>query len=404
MYFNSKFPSAFISTTVLDRTGSDRYTVQHYSIKTRYAFERSVSLSQIMNFLSSCLDSPEARNLRGIKLPLPCTSARELRKNMLKIKQSSPESWIIFRLFQRQISPHRAAVDLLAEIAQDRGPGHVLVRIAADLADHAICHPYLRSILMELISALHSFSSDTPHRWDFLFLFSLALGQIMTYGHEDLFNNDWSQDDLFDLKRDYISASAFCADVLNVVKHVRVGQEKTTSLDDAFDILRFAVEEEPSSPRKPVRHKNPDIDISAAATYMIHAGKVFFEASKRGSEECCITGKGGYDSPFPTLFKCYISRPCHFDFHYFHDLGTVFCHFSTFLTKIIIIQPRRTARSRNRNRLSWLPYSFVGRRMWYEPPAMAVLEIAIRATCRQSRTSAGDKTARPHGCPFHEGP
>lgn len=74
---------------------------------------------------------------------------------------------------------------------------------------------------------------------------------------------------------DHIHLNRFIARLLSALGDVENPGETITGLDDALFILSAGLEENPDS------HKLPDVDIPAAAQYMIHAGEVFFEGCKK---------------------------------------------------------------------------------------------------------------------------
>lgn len=79
-----------------------------------------------------------------------------------------------------------------------------------------------------------------------------------------------------DLISDHIHLNRFIARLLSALGDVENPGERITGPDDALFILSTGLEDNSES------HNLPDVDILAAAQYMIHAGELFFEACQRG--------------------------------------------------------------------------------------------------------------------------
>lgn len=214
---------------------------------------------------SSCLD------LKDNEPSLPDQVSSALRKEILQDDQPSAESLIIFRLVNGYLSPHVAAIDLLATIAEAQDVSKLLITITTEIASLGIDYPTLHPNLIALISAIYDLPSLTSQRSEFLSSLSSSLGDLTQANYGHLF-----EDKSPGLIRDHMIANALYARLLNVVGHVQVPQERIFGLDDALFILSGALENEATA------HEDPNIDVPTAAMYMIHAGKVFFEESKKG--------------------------------------------------------------------------------------------------------------------------
>lgn len=193
-----------------------------------------------------------------------------LRKDILGHNQPSVESLIIFRLVNGHISPHRAAIGLLATIARIQAPSKLLLEIAIELASLVAKYPVLHPHLIALISAIYRLPSSTSQRSEFLSSFSQNLGDFAEGSYGNLFDNKSP-----DLITEHEAINGFYARLLNAVGDWQIPEEVIADLHDALFIVSGAMENEPTV------HGNPDIDVPSAAMYMIHASKFFFEESKR---------------------------------------------------------------------------------------------------------------------------
>ena len=79
-----------------------------------------------------------------------------------------------------------------------------------------------------------------------------------------------------DLISDHIHLNRFLARLLLALDNPEGPGDHITGLDDALFILSTSLEEHADS------HDLPNVDIHAAAQYMIHAGELFFEACEKG--------------------------------------------------------------------------------------------------------------------------
>ena len=199
--------------------------------------------------------------------------ATSLRQEILQTEQPSPESLIIFHLVNGHTSPHLAAIDLLITITQAHKPSELLTIITTDLASVVTEYPTLHPQLIALVSAIYSLSSSTPQRSAFLSSLSSSLGDLTQANYGNLFENN---QDGSDLVRDHVTTHGFYARLLDAVGHVQIPNERISGLDDALFILRNSLEAEETV------HGNSNIDIPAAAMYMIHAGNILFKESQKG--------------------------------------------------------------------------------------------------------------------------
>lgn len=193
-----------------------------------------------------------------------------LRKEILEGGPSSAESSIIFGLINGRTSPCVAAVDLLAVVARAQDSLEVMDFIIERLFSLITDYPLLQPHLIALLSAMYNLPSSTPQRREFLGVFSQWAREATHADYSHLFNEE-----LPELIRDYIAMSGFYARLLNLMGEWPVLEGDITGLWDALFVLCEAIEDETTA------HTNPNIDISAAAMYLIHAGEILFKESKK---------------------------------------------------------------------------------------------------------------------------
>ena len=156
--------------------------------------------------------------------------------------------------------------------------------LASLAADYPVLHPHL----IALISAIYRLPSSTSRRTEFLGSFSQNLGDSTQANYGHLFENNWPY-----LKANHEAINGFYARLLNAVGDWQIPEEVITGLYDALFIVSGAIEDEPTA------HENPDIDVPAAAMYMIHASTLFFEESKKGYDDASMPFSANH-------FECFV--------------------------------------------------------------------------------------------------
>ena len=99
-----------------------------------------------------------------------------------------------------------------------------------------------------------------------------AIGDTAQSNYGDLFEERQCTRNLIS---DHIHLNRFLARLLSALNGTGNEQERIMELDDALLILSTGLEGHAES------HDLPDVDIPAAAQYVIHAGEVFFEECKK---------------------------------------------------------------------------------------------------------------------------
>lgn len=208
------------------------------------------------------------------EISLPNQVSIALRKDILHTDQPSPESLILFHLINGHTSPHLAAIDLLATVAQAHDPMSLSLltrEIAARAMEYLTLHPQF----IALISAVYSLPLSTPQRLEFLGSLSTSIGDLTYMYYEGLYETVPPHQNLSVITRHYIALNAFYARLLSAVGEVQVPQEVIQGLKDALFVISGALENEKTA------HNYPNVDVPTAAMYMIHAEKLFFEESMK---------------------------------------------------------------------------------------------------------------------------
>ncbi len=114
---------------------------------------------------------------------------------------------------------------------------------------------------------------STEMRSSFVSEMATTIGDTTQSNYGNLFDDRHRTPDLIS---DHIHLNRFIAGLLSALGSFEDPQESITGLDDALFILSTGLEENTES------HKMPDVDIPAAAQYIIHAGELLFKACKKG--------------------------------------------------------------------------------------------------------------------------
>ena len=103
--------------------------------------------------------------------------------------------------------------------------------------------------------------------------FATSIGDITQSNYGLLFEASKRNQSLI---RDHIQIHGFLSRLLSALGGLEDPKGRLTAFSDALFILSTSLEEHPDS------HNLPDVDVPAAAQYMIHAGTILFEECKKG--------------------------------------------------------------------------------------------------------------------------
>jgi len=181
---------------------------------------------------------------------------------------------ILYDLVMGSTTPAFAAVDLVALANRTSGDQAFLLDISIQILSLACDYPFLQPALVDLVASLSrpSPSSPTsPTRYDFVSSFATMTGDLTRANYGHLFDAA-SSTSTTGLIQDHVNLNGFIARLLSTVDSPEDPKDRVTGLDDALFIMSTSLEDHPNS------HSLPDVDIPAAAQYMIHAGALLLKA------------------------------------------------------------------------------------------------------------------------------
>ena len=202
-----------------------------------------------------------------------------LRRAIFEDDDRDPLSTILYELIYGNTTPTLAAADILTTAHKGQDIEYCFSGFAAQSLSLASDYPFLQPRLVDLIaSIMQSKSASFPleTRIGFVKEFATAIGDTTQSNYGLLFEEE-KRHQKPGLVSEHINVNGFIARLLSALGEPREPKEGLTHLNDALFILSTALEDHASS------HKLPDIDIPAAAQYMIHAGELIFDECDKGS-------------------------------------------------------------------------------------------------------------------------
>lgn len=181
-----------------------------------------------------------------------------LRQAIFEDSGDDPITGLLYNFISGNTSCALAASDIISSISNKED-------LATDISTQIIFlaseYPFLQPQLVDLITCLLS-NPDLPEEPKAQCSSQLAttIGDTAASNYAHLFEN---QERTKDLIHDHINLHRFLARLLFLGGPV--------GLDDAMYMLSVGLEDHPES------HKAPDIDVCAAAQYVIHAAKPIFD-------------------------------------------------------------------------------------------------------------------------------
>lgn len=184
---------------------------------------------------------------------------------------------LLYDLIYGKTTPVIAAADFMgfARANQDTQP--YLENLSMQVLSLACNYPFLQPQLVCLVvSIMHSPPASSPDevRSCFKNSFATLMGDWASSNYGQLFDTSKHSPGLI---RDHIHLNRFIARLLSSLGESKNPEHRLTGLNDALFILSTSLEDHSDS------HDLPDVDVPAAAQYMIHAGEFFFEESNKGS-------------------------------------------------------------------------------------------------------------------------
>lgn len=163
-----------------------------------------------------------------------------------------------------------AAARIIAAARNSQDVGAYLYDLSLQIQSLACDYPFLHAQLVSLVVSitqlpLTNFPSDV--RPKFFTSFASSLGDTTQSNYGLLFEDSKRTPDLI---RNHIYLNGFIARLLADLKPPANSAEVLTGFNDALFILSTSLEDHDSS------HDLPNVDIPAAAQYMVHAGVVLY--------------------------------------------------------------------------------------------------------------------------------
>lgn len=165
-----------------------------------------------------------------------------------------------------------AAADIVAAARNSRDVESYLYGLSTQIQNLACEYPFLQSQLVSIVVSITQLSliylpSDV--RPKFFTSFASTLGDTTQSNYGLLFEDSQRNSELI---RNHISFNGFIARLLACLKEPANSAEVISGFSDALFILSTSLEGDHDS-----SHDLPNVDIPAAAQYMIHAGTVFYQ-------------------------------------------------------------------------------------------------------------------------------
>ena len=192
---------------------------------------------------------------------------------------NDPLNALLYDLIDGNTTPALAAADLLTTARESPDLESCFSDLTVQTISLASEYPSLHLHLVGLIasimqSAPPSFPSEM--RASFVKEFSTGIGDVTQSNYGLLFEEKQRRRNPR-FGEEHIYLNRFIARLLSTLGEPGEPTEGVTQVQDAVFILSTALEDHASS------HRLPDVDVPAAAQYMIHAGELVFDECQKGS-------------------------------------------------------------------------------------------------------------------------
>lgn len=184
---------------------------------------------------------------------------------------------LLYDLIYGKTTPAIAAAEIMGFSRANEDTQPYLENFSMQILSLACNYPFLQSQLVCLVVSIMQIPPASPLdevRSCFKKSFATLMGDCASSNYGYLFDNS---NDSPGLIRDHIHLHRFIARLMSFLGENENPEHRLTGLNDALFILSTSLEDHPDS------HDLPDVDVPAAAQYMIHAGELFFEESNKGS-------------------------------------------------------------------------------------------------------------------------
>jgi len=189
-----------------------------------------------------------------------------LRQAILEISEDDPVRRLLYSVVYGYTSTTLATKEMLSSITNTKDLDTYLSSLSLQALFLASEYPFLQPQLVDLINTIlsnPSFPEESKDQFSSEMMTAISDTARSNYGH--LFDKKNRTKDLID---DHINLHRFLARLLPLGGLV--------DLDDAMYMLCVGLEDYSDS------HKAPDIDVPAAAQYVIHAAAPIFDACVKG--------------------------------------------------------------------------------------------------------------------------
>ena len=206
------------------------------------------------------------------------TLSSAIRRVICGDDASDPLNALLYNLIEGNTTPALAAADLLTTARKSPDLESHFSDLTAQTISLASQYPLFHIHLVDLIASIMYPAADFSFeiRASFVKVFSTGIGDLTQSNYGHLFEAEQRCRNPR-LGEEHINLNRFIARLLSALGEPRKPGEGVTQVQDALFILSTALEDHASS------HKLPNVDIPAAAQYMIHAGGVVFSQCEKGS-------------------------------------------------------------------------------------------------------------------------
>lgn len=191
---------------------------------------------------------------------------------------SDPLNALLYDLIEGNTTPALAAAGLLTATREspdlESRFSHLTAQIISLASQYPLFHPDLVRLIASIMHSAAYFTSET--RAAFVKEFATGIGEMTQSNYGLLFEAEQRRRNPR-LGKEHVNLNRFIARLLSALGEPREPGEGVTQVQDAMFILSTALEDHASS------HKLPNVDVPAAAQYMIHAGEVVFNQCEKGS-------------------------------------------------------------------------------------------------------------------------
>ncbi|CAF9939346.1 MAG: hypothetical protein HETSPECPRED_001559 [Heterodermia speciosa] len=202
-----------------------------------------------------------------------------VRRAIFEDDEKDPLNILLYDLIHGSTSPTLAAAEFLTFARDSEDTESCFSDLAAQTISLASEYPFLQPHLVGLIaSIMQSAPASFPSEMRICFVkkYAKAIGDTTQSNYGILFEEEQRRRRP-SLVQEHVNLNRFIARLLSALGEPGKPKEGLTHVNDALFILSTALEGHASS------HQLPDVDVPAAAQYMIHAGELIFNECKNGT-------------------------------------------------------------------------------------------------------------------------